>query len=267
MILPVVAPMKKPTRKYSDYNQEESTMNTNLKQWLTGITLGLVMLTGCNAPSQEGSETGDSSAAEPSAESVNDWTDITATEYWRNYRADTISGMWQMQDGQLVLTDGGGGDIVTKKQYDDFELELEWKISEGGNSGLFFNVVESDTLGAVYHSGPEYQFLDDARHPDAQNRKHRSGDNYDVQEATAEMANPAGEWNSTRLVVQGDQVEHYLNGQKIVEYELGSAAWTDSVANSKFTQFPAYGTADSGHIALQDHGDKIWFRNIRVKEL
>ena len=244
-------------------------MKTNMKQYLLGITLGTLMLSACNTPSQEGAEAdadGNPDVETPS-EAPNDWKDITATENWRNYRADTISGMWQMQNGELVLTGGGGGDIVTKEQYDDFELELEWKISEGGNSGLFFNVVESDTLGAVYHSGPEYQLLDDERHPDAQYRKHRSGDNYDVQEATAEMAKPAGEWNTTRLVVQGNQVEHYLNGQKIVEYELGSAAWADSVANSKFTQFPAYGKADSGYIALQDHGDKIWFRNIRVREL
>lgn len=229
------------------------------------------MLASCGAPTenidQEDADAGGNPDFETPSNDPDGWRDITATENWRNYKADTISAMWQMQDGELVLTGGGGGDIVTKEQYDDFELELEWKISEGGNSGLFFNVVESDTLGAVYHSGPEYQLLDNERHPDAKNRKHRAGDNYDVQEATAEAARPAGEWNTTRLVVQGDQVEHYLNGQKIVAYELGSAAWVDSVANSKFTQFPAYGKADSGHLALQDHGDKVWFRNIRVREL
>jgi len=199
--------------------------------------------------------------------SEGDWQDITSTDNWRNYRADTISGMWQMEDGTLVLTGGGGGDLVSKKEYDNFELELEWKISEGGNSGLFFNVVESDTLGAVYHSGPEYQLLDNERHNDAKIRKHRTGDNYDVQESSKEMAKPAGEWNQTRLVVQGDMVEHYLNGEKIVEYELKSQAWQDSVANSKFANFPAYGKSDKGYLALQDHGDKVWFRNIRVKEL
>ena len=244
-------------------------MKTNIKQHLLSITLGAMMLAGCNGPSQEGAEAdadGNPDVETPS-EAPEEFKDITATENWRNYRADTISGMWQMQNGELALTGGGGGDIVTKEQYDDFELELEWKISEGGNSGLFFNVVESDTLDRVYHSGPEYQLLDDERHSDAKIRKHRTGDNYDVQQATAEMAKPAGEWNTTRLILDGDRVEHYLNGQKIVEYDLGSSAWADSVANSKFTNFPAYGKADSGHIALQDHGDKVWFRNIRVKEL
>ena len=244
-------------------------MNTNTKQWILGVALSTLMLSACDTPSQKGAEAdadGNPDVETPSEE-PNDWKDITATENWRNYRADTISAMWQMEDGQLVLTGGGGGDLVTKKQYDDFELELEWKISEGGNSGLFFNVIESDTLDRVYHSGPEYQLLDDERHPDAKIRKHRTGDNYDVQQATTEVANPAGEWNTTRLVVEGDQVEHYLNGQKIVTYELGSSAWADSVANSKFTQFPAYGKAEKGHLALQDHGDKVWFRNIRVKEL
>lgn len=198
--------------------------------------------------------------------SNSEYVDITAPEHWKNYNQDTISSNWTYQNGILTL-EPGGGDIVTKEQYQNFDLEIEWKISEGGNSGLFFNVVENDTLGAVYYSGPEYQFIDDERHADAKNRKHRSGDNYDVQQATKETVKPAGEWNLTRLVVNNGKVEHYLNGEKIVEYELGSQAWQDSVANSKFAQMPAYAKADSGHLALQDHGDPISFRNIRIKEL
>lgn len=196
-----------------------------------------------------------------------EWKDLTSKENWKNYNKNGIASQWENQDGMLVLTGKGGGDIITKEQYKNFELELDWKISEGGNSGLFFNVVESDTLGAVYHSGPEYQLLDDERHPDAKIRKHRSGDNYDVQQSTVETVKPAGEWNHTRLLVNDGHVEHYLNGEKVVEYELGSQAWQDSVANSKFTQWPAYGKAEKGHIALQDHGDKVWFKNIRIRKL
>lgn len=196
----------------------------------------------------------------------NGFKDITSREHWRNYNDDSLSSNWKNESGMLVLTPGGG-DIITKNEYQNFELEMDWKVSEGGNSGLFFNVVEADTLGAVYHSGPEYQLLDDARHPDAKIRKHRSGDNYDVQQSAVETVKPAGEWNHTRLVVNDGHVEHYLNGEKVVEYDLWTPAWEDSVAKSKFVEFPAYGQAKSGHIALQDHGDQIWFKNIRIKEL
>lgn len=196
----------------------------------------------------------------------NDFKDITSRENWKNYNADSLSSNWVNEDSMLVLTPGGG-DIITKNEYKNFELELDWRVSEGGNSGLFFNVVEADTLKEVYHSGPEYQLLDNERHPDAKIRKHRSGDNYDVQQSTVETVKPAGEWNHTRLVVNEGHVEHYLNGEKVVEYDLWTPAWEDSVAKSKFVEFPAYGKAESGHIALQDHGDQIWFKNIRIREL
>lgn len=199
--------------------------------------------------------------------SSSQWEDLTSLDKWRNYKADTISDSWQIEDGVLTLTGSGGGDIVTKEEYDNFELEIDWKISEGGNSGMFFNVIEADSIGPAYHSGPEYQFLDDERHPDAKIRKHRSGDNYDVQQATSETVKPAGEWNTTRLIVNGNHVEHYLNGEKVVEYELGSPAWQDSVANSKFAEVSTYGKAEKGRIALQDHGDQVWFRNIRIRAI
>ncbi|MGB3587305.1 MAG: DUF1080 domain-containing protein [Tunicatimonas sp.] len=196
-----------------------------------------------------------------------EWQDLSSLDAWRNYKADTLSDRWQVEDGSIMLVEKGGGTIVTKEEYDNFELEMEWKISKGGNSGLFFNVIESDDLGPAWHSGPEYQLLDNERHKDAQIRKHRAGDNYDVQQSTVETVKPAGEWNTTRLVVNGNQVEHYLNGEKVVEYELGSQAWQDSVANSKFGELPMYGKADKGRIALQDHGDQVWFRNIRIREM
>nr|WKN39117.1 DUF1080 domain-containing protein [Tunicatimonas sp. TK19036] len=238
-------------------------MNKHLFLALSGLTFSAFVACSSGETSSETATAADSTSETSSSE----WEDLTSLDKWRNYKADTISGSWQLEDGVLALNGKGGGDIITKEEYDNFELELDWKISEGGNSGLFFNVIEADSIGPAYHTGPEYQFIDDERHADAKNRKHRSGDNYDVQQATTETVKPAGEWNTTRLIVNGDHVEHYLNGEKIVEYDLGSPAWQDSVANSKFAEISTYGTAEKGHIALQDHGDPVWFRNIRIREM
>ncbi len=205
--------------------------------------------------------------APETAEAEGEWTDLTSLDEWRNFKADTIGSAWVLEDGVLTLTGKGGGDLITKEQYDDFAFEMEWKISEGGNSGLMFHVAEADTLGATYHTGPEYQLLDNERHADAKIEKHRAGDNYDLQKSTVETVKPAGEWNETRLVVNNGMVEHYLNGEKVVEYELWTPEWEEMVANSKFAEFPAYGLAKTGHIALQDHGNEVSFRNIRVKRL
>lgn len=236
--------------------------------WPLGLMVMAFAIVSCGTTSQNEAETTDSTPAEEAtAEASSEWEEITAPENWRNFKADTISSQWEYQNGVLQLAGRGGGDIVTKKQYDNFELEMEWKISEGGNSGLMFHVVEADSLGATYHSGPEYQLLDNERHPDAKIETHRSGDNYDLQKSTVETVKPAGEWNKTRLVVNEGKVEHYLNGEKVVEYELWTPEWEEAVANSKFAQFPAYGKAKEGHIALQDHGDQVSFRNIRIREL
>ncbi|WKN46118.1 3-keto-disaccharide hydrolase [Tunicatimonas pelagia] len=242
-------------------------MNQRILLILSG--LAFAVFTACSSGESSSEEA--TTEAEPEVVETetmaNEWQDLSSLEAWRNYKADTLSEKWKMEGEAITLVEKGGGTIVTKEEYDNFELEMEWKISEGGNSGLFFNVIETDEVGPAWHSGPEYQLLDNERHQDAQIRKHRAGDNYDVQQSTVETVKPAGEWNTTRLVVNGDQVEHYLNGEKVVEYELGSPAWQDSVAASKFGELPMYGKADQGHIALQDHGDKVWFRNIRIREI
>ena len=222
----------------------------------------------CNAPSQAGAD--GAAATRTAGGSSAEFVDLLAggsTAAWRNYKADTISHQWEVVDGVLGLAGKGGGDIITREVYENFDLELEWKISPKSNSGIFFHVAEPDSLGRVYHSGPEIQILDNDGHPDGKITTHRSGDNYDLQASTVETVKPVGEWNQMRIVVNQGRVEQWLNGTLVVEYQLGSPEWEAQYQASKFTQWPLYGRAGKGHIALQDHGDLVWFRNIRVKTL
>lgn len=183
---------------------------------------------------------------------------------WRGYGRDDMPEGWQAVDGALTRV-AQAGDIITTEQYANFELALDWMVRPAGNSGIFYRVIESDD--PIYYSGPEMQVLDDAGHVDGAARLTAAGANYALHPAPEGVVKPAGEWNSVRLVVNGDHVEHWLNGQKIVEYELGSDDWRERVANSKFVEWPAYGTAERGHIGLQDHGDWVAYRNIRIKVL
>jgi hypothetical protein len=190
--------------------------------------------------------------------------DGKTTAGWRGYRQKTMPEGWQAVDGALTRV-GKGGDIVTVDQFGDFELSLEWKIAPGGNSGVKYLVTE-DRSGPIAH---EYQVIDDARHEDAKLGANRTtGALYD---AIAPVPNkplkPAGEINSSRIVVNGMHVEHWLNGVQVVGYELGSPALKAAKANSKFKDEAGWGTKLKGHILLQDHGDEVWFRNMRIKDL
>jgi hypothetical protein len=167
-------------------------------------------------------------------------------------------------NGELTRV-GAGGDIVTVDEYGDFELELEWKVAPGGNSGIMYRVTE--TAANSYESGPEMQVLDDSGHADGRSRLTSAGSAYGLYPAPAGVVKPAGEWNAVRLVVNGNHVEHWLNGQKVVDYELGSPDWEAKVKASKFAEWPGYGRAARGRIALQDHGDRVAYRNIRIREL
>jgi len=195
------------------------------------------------------------------------WTtlfDGSGTAAWRGYRMDTLPSGWRIVDGTLSRV-GPGGDIITREKYANFELTLEWKISEGGNSGIFYRAGE-DT-DAIYWSAPEMQVLDDAQHPDGHSRLTSAGSDYGLYPSPAGIVKPAGEWNAVRILVNGNHVEHWLNGVKVVEYELGSADWEAKVKASKFAPHPHYGRNASGYIGLQDHGDAVSYRNIKIRVL
>jgi hypothetical protein len=186
---------------------------------------------------------------------------------WRGYKSDSLPSSWVVDDQAIYLGDeGDGGDIISRDQYGNFELQLDWKISEGGNSGIMYRVTEDQNN--TYHTGPEMQVLDNEKHPDARNGLDRTaGANYALHEPPRDVTKPVGEWNHARLVVDGAHVEHWLNGEKLVEYELWGDDWKARVAASKFNAWPSYGMNQAGHIALQDHGDPVWYRNIKVKPL
>ena len=193
--------------------------------------------------------------------------DGTSLAGWRGYRQTTAPDGWKVVDGAITRV-GKAGDLVTAEEFANFELKVDFKIAPRGNSGIFYRGVESAD-GPVYYSAPEYQVIDNAGHPDAKNGPDRyCGANYALNPPTNKDAcKPAGEWNSARIVINGAHVEHWLNGEKVVEYELWSDKWKAEVAASKFKAWPAYGMSKSGVIALQDHGDDVAFKNIKVKVL
>ncbi len=195
--------------------------------------------------------------------------DGSTTEHFRGYMREDLPPAWTIEDGTLALIPGSGegGDIITKDTFENFELTLEWKISPGGNSGIFYNVVESEDYDTVWKTGPEMQVLDNDAHSDGNIVKHRAGDLYDLVEGSRDATKPVGEWNEVHIVLDHGHLEHWLNGVKIVETQLWTGEWDALVAGSKFADMPGFGKARRGHIALQDHGDRVWYRNIKIRPL
>ena len=189
--------------------------------------------------------------------------DISDLEHWRGYKKDHVPETWVMQDGAIHLTKGGGGDLITREQYGSFDLTLEWRISPRGNSGIMYHVSEGD--GPTYHTGPEMQVLDNA--VAGGDMLHSAGADYALYAPEADNTNPVGEWNAVRILVDGAQVTYWLNGVQQCTYELWGEEWSAKVAASKFAKWSGFGMNKVGHIALQDHGNPVWYRNIRIKPL
>ena len=238
---------------------------------LAGAVSGCASPGGSGMPSDESTSARADTGAAPdlltAAERAEGWRmlfDGRSTAGWRGYKEQSMPAGWQVIDGELTRV-SGGGDIITTEQFSDFELALEWKVGPAGNSGVFYRVTEEGEES--YHTGIEMQVLDDAGHADGQSRLTSAGSLYGLYPAAAGVVKPAGEWNSARVVVRGNHVEHWLNGQQVVEAELWSPDWNTRLAASKFTQWPGYARATRGHIGLQDHGDRVSFRNIKVRVL
>ena len=197
-----------------------------------------------------------------------------STEGWHTYLKDTVGSKWQVKDGALVFDpsqpDAGGGDIVTNDEYENFELNLEWKISKGGNSGIIFDVQEDPKYGATYLTGPEMQVLDNKDAEDNKKQNHLAGCLYDMSgDATVSKPVPVGEWNKVRLIQNKGHLTFYLNGTKTFEGQIGSEEWNKMVAGSKFSSkdFADFAKVAKGRIALQQHPGSSEWRNIKILPL
>ncbi len=193
--------------------------------------------------------------------------DGKSLENWHNFKTNSINPAWQIKDGAITLTKAGGGDIISAEKYDNFELLLEWKISDCGNSGIFYRVSQDSMYNNGYETGPEMQILDNKCHPDNKQLTHQAGALYDMKPVSKVTVKKAGQWNLVKIKILNNKVEHWLNGIKVVEYTLNDASWAKLVKYSKFHDWKGFGTYSSGHIGLQDHGDIVSFRNIRIRKL
>lgn len=233
-------------------------------------TLALTLMAGCSKPSE-----GINSTA-PSEQNSDDWISLfdgKSLDGWRGYNGVEIEGVWVAEDGVLHLTGQPKGsphvNIITEAEYDDFDLRFDWKVEAGTNSGVMFHVGEGPKQ--PYLTGPEYQVLDNFGFRSGKGEpvgpKEHSGSNYAIEPAVSDETKPIGEWNEGRIVVQGNHVEYWLNGVKTAYYEMHSEKWNEQVANVKFSKWKDFATLGKGHISLQDHGHRVWFRNLKIKEL
>ncbi|MCM5662556.1 3-keto-disaccharide hydrolase [Galbibacter mesophilus] len=240
--------------------------------------LALVSLTmlSCkeNKKSEENQDVASEMETKKEVKTENEWEflfDGKDFSAWHMYNGGEVSEAWTIEGDAMVLTPGdNAGNIVTNEEFENFVLSLEWKISEGGNSGIFWGVQEGENYGQPYKTGPEIQVLDNERHPDAKNgTTHQAGALYDMIAPSEDVAKPAGEWNT--CVIKIDHTSNHgevtLNGTKIVEFPVHGDKWKEMIANSKFKDWEGFGAFQKGKIGLQYHGDKVYFRNIKIKEL
>lgn len=232
----------------------------------------LIILMACqNKPKKE-----DIQIVESESEEKSEWIylfDGKDTSGWRGFNSETLPENWIIEEGTLKSQGSGGdigGDIVYgKSSFEFFELSLEWKISEGGNSGIFYHVQEGEQYKAPYETAPEYQLIDDIGFPEPLEDWQKLAADYAMYPAdsTQKIVKKAGKWNTSRIVFSSDKAEYWLNGNKVVEFVPYSDDWEKRRTSGKWDAYPDYGTFKKGLIGLQDHGSFIWFKNIKIKEL
>ena len=197
--------------------------------------------------------------------SLDAWRIFKSERPIRQCEAGATKDCWLIKDG-VLWKDGNANDLASKEQFGDFELEIEWNIGRAGNSGLFYRGTEDHN--AIYWSAPEYQLLDNVNASDNKTAHHLAGSVYDLYDVPKDAAKPAGEWNRTRIVAKGNHVEHWLNGKKVAQYDVGSPDWDAKYAASKFTKYPNFGKAPRGFLGIQgNHPGELSLRNIRIREL
>jgi len=240
------------------------------------VAVSLAVLAGCNSEAPHEAVAEETAVTNEASMADGEWVELfngRNLDGWRSYGGGEPNDAWVVEDGVLFLDvdadtdETTGGDLITEDQFENFELELEWKLTEGGNSGIFYGVREIEGHEVAYETGIEMQILDDDRHPDGRAPETSAGACYALYGPTEDAVRPVGEFNKARLVVKDGHAEHWLNGQKIVEYEIGSEDWNRRVAESKFAGWEHFAKYRKGHIGLQDHTDPVWFRNIRIRQL
>ncbi|MEO6528271.1 MAG: DUF1080 domain-containing protein [Gemmatimonadaceae bacterium] len=234
-------------------------MHTTVSRLAVVLSLGIA-LSACGANSG-------GQAAATTDTSMSGWRPLIdpTMSAWRGYKEQAMPAGWKVADGVLSKV-VSTNDIVTKDQYENFELAFDWKIHAGGNAGVFYRGNEE--FQKIYFTAPEYQLLDDPGHPDGKSRLTSAGAGYALYPSPAGVVKPADQWNSSRILVRGNHVEHWLNGQKVVEYEFGSPDWEAKLKASKFASSPKYGRIARGHIGIQgDHEGELALRDFRIRVL
>lgn len=252
-----------------------------MKKQLILFLIGLVTFSSCQGTTQKKKETETKTEVEQEAPAKEEWISLFDGETlkgWHQYNGDKIGEEWSVKDSVITFDPredrkwgDGGKNIVTDQSFTSFVLSIEWNVSEAGNSGIFWGVQEGEEFGEPYVTGPEIQILDNERHPDAKaNPKfHQAGALYDLVQPNADVCNPAGQWNHVLLTVDHNANEGNVvfNGTEIVRFPLSGEAWEELVNNSKFKGWKGFGAFKTGKIGLQDHDDKVSFRNIKIKVL